>query len=321
MPGPRRSASCRSRPAAGAALRLLAAATQAKAVVEVGTGTGLSGLWLLRGMRPDGVLTSIDAEAEHQRLARASFTAEGVPNSRARLINGRALDVLPRLADRAYDIVFCSADRREYPDYLDQVVRLLRPGGVLIFDGASRAADATARDAESAAMRRLTEQVAEDGRLARHCCRSAPGCSPRPSSPRRPDVRRRRSRSSGLRRAVSIAAFYDADPRRRESEEVEYGDAWTRSRGRARDLPAQPRRWRPGSSTRCGSRTPAASSPATSTSSNVDQAEVDELRVDGARACSAPERGGTTARRLAGRDDRHRQPALGLEQRLAGRGQ
>lgn len=152
--------------AAGAALRLLTAATQARAVVEVGTGTGLSGLWLLRGMRPDGVLTSIDAEAEHQRLARASFAAEGVPNSRARLINGRALDVLPRLADGAYDIVFCSADRREYPDYLTQVVRLLRPAGILIFDGASRAADATARDAEAAAMRRLHEQVAEDGRLA-----------------------------------------------------------------------------------------------------------------------------------------------------------
>ncbi len=153
-------------PAAGAALRLLAATTAAKAVVEVGTGTGLSGLWLLRGMRPDGVLTSIDAEAEHLRLARASFSAEGVPNSRARLINGRALDVLPRLADRAYDIVFCSADRREYPDYLAQVVRLIRPGGVLIFDGASRAADTGSRDAESAAMRRLTEQVLEDGRLS-----------------------------------------------------------------------------------------------------------------------------------------------------------
>src|SRR3954471_10268038 len=89
-------------PGVGAALRFLASAVAARAVVEVGTGTGLSGLWLLRGMRPDGVLTSIDAEAEHQRLARASFTAEGVPTSRARLINGRALDVLPRLADRAY---------------------------------------------------------------------------------------------------------------------------------------------------------------------------------------------------------------------------
>jgi predicted O-methyltransferase YrrM len=153
-------------PAAGAVLRLLAAAAQARAVVEVGTGTGVSGLWLLRGMRPDGVLTSIDAEAEHQRLARASFSAEGVPTSRARLINGRALDVLPRLADHAYDIVFCSADRREYPDYLVQVVRLLRTGGVVVFDGAARAGDVSARDAEAAAMRRLVEQVAEEPRLA-----------------------------------------------------------------------------------------------------------------------------------------------------------
>lgn len=153
-------------PAAGAVLRLLAAAAQARAVVEVGTGTGVSGLWLLRGMRPDGVLTSIDAEAEHQRLARASFSAEGVPTSRARLINGRALDVLPRLADHAYDIVFCSADRREYPDYLVQVVRLLRTGGVVVFDGAARAGDISARDAEAAAMRRLVEQVAEEPRLA-----------------------------------------------------------------------------------------------------------------------------------------------------------
>lgn len=153
-------------PAAGASLRLLAAASQARHVVEVGTGTGVSGLWLLRGMHPEGVLTSIDAEAEHQRLARASFSAEGVPTSRARLINGRALDVLPRLADASYDIVFCSADRREYPDYLQQVVRLLRPGGVLIFDGAARAADGNARDAESAALRRLAEQVADEPRLA-----------------------------------------------------------------------------------------------------------------------------------------------------------
>src|SRR4051812_31858937 len=115
--------------AAGAALRLLAAAAQAKAVVEVGTGTGCSGLWLLRGMRPDGVLTSIDAEAEHQRLARASFTAEGVPNSRARLINGRALDVLPPLADQASATASCSPARPEYPATLGRAARRLRPAG------------------------------------------------------------------------------------------------------------------------------------------------------------------------------------------------
>src|SRR4051812_47132248 len=51
----------------GATLRVIAAVSNAKSVVEVGTGTGVSGGWLLRGMRRDGVLTTIDFEAEHQR--------------------------------------------------------------------------------------------------------------------------------------------------------------------------------------------------------------------------------------------------------------
>ena len=53
----------------GATLRLLASVLEARAIVEIGTGTGVSGVWLLRGMRPDGVLTTVDVEAEHQRLA------------------------------------------------------------------------------------------------------------------------------------------------------------------------------------------------------------------------------------------------------------
>src|SRR6187399_2800490 len=79
----------------GAALRFLASVLEARAVVEIGTGTGVSGLWLLRGMRPDGVLTSVDTEAEHQRLARETFTEGGIPAQRSRLIPGAALEVLP----------------------------------------------------------------------------------------------------------------------------------------------------------------------------------------------------------------------------------
>ena len=52
-------------PSVGALLALLARATDARAVVEIGTGTGVSGLWLLNGMAPDGVLTTIDPEPEH----------------------------------------------------------------------------------------------------------------------------------------------------------------------------------------------------------------------------------------------------------------
>jgi predicted O-methyltransferase YrrM len=65
----------------GAALRFLAAVLDARAVVEIGTGTGVSGLWLLRGMRSDGVLTTVDIEAEHQRLAKETFSRGRHPPS------------------------------------------------------------------------------------------------------------------------------------------------------------------------------------------------------------------------------------------------
>jgi predicted O-methyltransferase YrrM len=123
-------------PGVGAALRFLASALAARAVVEVGTGAGTSGLWLLRGMAPDGVLTSIDIEPEHQRAARQAFAEAGFPPSRYRLIMGQALDVLPRLTDGGYDLVFVDAAKPEYPRYLETGVRLLRPGGVIAFDNA-----------------------------------------------------------------------------------------------------------------------------------------------------------------------------------------
>jgi predicted O-methyltransferase YrrM len=151
-------------PGAGAALRFVTSVLDARSVVEIGTGTGVSGLWLLRGMRPDGVLTSVDIEAEHQRLARETFTEAGVPAQRARLIPGAALEVLPRLTDGVYDLVFCDGDKHEYPDYLAEALRLLRPGGVVAFDNAlwhDRVADPAQRDEETVAIRELGRTVAE----------------------------------------------------------------------------------------------------------------------------------------------------------------
>lgn len=147
-------------PGTGAVLRLLAAAGSARAVVEVGTGTGVSALWLLRGMRPDGVLTTIDNEPEHQRLAKRVLIEAGYPPGRARLITGRALDVLPRLADHAYDLVFLDGDRADYPAAVAAAGRLLRAGGVLAVNGAlagGRVADPAARDAQTSALRDLVD--------------------------------------------------------------------------------------------------------------------------------------------------------------------
>jgi predicted O-methyltransferase YrrM len=148
----------------GAALSFLASVLDARAVVEIGTGTGVSGLWLLRGMRADGVLTTVDIEAEHQRLARQSFTDAGIPAQRARTISGAALDVLPRLTDGHYDLVFCDGDKREYSAYLKEALRLLRPGGVVAFDNAlwhDRVADPAQRDEETVAIRDLGRSIVE----------------------------------------------------------------------------------------------------------------------------------------------------------------
>ncbi len=148
----------------GAALRLVAALLDARNVVEVGTGCGISGIWLLRGMRPDGVLTSVDLEAEHQRRARTAFQEGGFAPQRARLISGAALDVLPRLTDGHYDLVFCDGDKQEYPRYLEQALRLLRTGGVVAFDNAlwhDRVADPSARDADTLALRETLRLVSE----------------------------------------------------------------------------------------------------------------------------------------------------------------
>ncbi len=121
--------------ATGAVLGLLATTSTARTVVEIGTGTGVSGIWLLRGMRSDGVLTTIDVEAEYQRMARRLFLEAGYAASRTRVIAGRALEVLPRLSDGAYDLIFVDGDPQEYQSYVDAAQRLLRSGGLLILHG------------------------------------------------------------------------------------------------------------------------------------------------------------------------------------------
>ncbi|MFZ5872730.1 MAG: O-methyltransferase, partial [Actinomycetota bacterium] len=140
----------------------------ARAVVEVGTGAGVSGVYLLRGMPDDGVLTTIDVEPEHQRAARETFAEAGIRPNRTRLITGRALDVLPRLTDGAYDLVLLDADKRDFDAYVEQALRLLRPGGVLAVDNAlwhDKVADPAQRDETTTAIREMGKRIRENERL------------------------------------------------------------------------------------------------------------------------------------------------------------
>src|SRR5215475_5239954 len=152
----------------GSTLRMLAAVGSARAVVEIGTGTGVSGLWLLRGVRADGVLTTIDVEAEHQRIAKRLFAEAGYAPSRTRVITGRGADVLTRLADHTYDMLFLDGDRNDYALCVTEAQRLLRSGGVLAVNGAlvgGRVADPTARDPHTVAMREVVRAIRDNERM------------------------------------------------------------------------------------------------------------------------------------------------------------
>ena len=155
-------------PAVGATLAVLAAGVGARSVVSIGSGGGLAGLWLLRGMRADGVLTALDGDPEQLRAARKAFADAGVASGRARLIFGTPAEVLPRLSSGAYDMVVCAGQPREYSEHLAQVLGLVRVGGTLVCHGLlqdGRVADRTARDPQTVAWREVARAVREEETL------------------------------------------------------------------------------------------------------------------------------------------------------------
>lgn len=150
-------------PATGAQLAVLAAASSTHSILEIGTGAGVSGLWLLTGA-PDAVLTSIDIELDHQQVARTAFAAGGVPANRIRLITGRAAEVLPRMNDGAYDLVFVDADEGSVLDYVEHALRIARRGGLVLVAHAlwrGRVADPARRDDTAEDFRALLATIAE----------------------------------------------------------------------------------------------------------------------------------------------------------------
>lgn len=155
-------------PAMGAQLALLAAASTCHSILEIGTGAGVSGLWLLRGA-PNAVLSSIDIEFDHQQVARTAFADANVPANRIRLITGTAAQVLPKMNDGAYDLVFIDADPESLLDYVEHGLRIARRGGIVVVAHAlwrGRVADPAARDDTVTDYRTLLATIAESSAVA-----------------------------------------------------------------------------------------------------------------------------------------------------------
>ncbi len=154
-------------PVQGKFLQLLAAACQARNILEIGSLAGYSGIWLARSLPEGGRLITLEVNPHHAEVVRSSFARAGVDN-RAEVRVGRALDLLPHLESEApFDLVFIDADKPPYPQYLDWALRLTRPGSIIVADNCIRrgAALHQSNDEATAGLFEYNRRIASNPRL------------------------------------------------------------------------------------------------------------------------------------------------------------
>ena len=154
--------------AVGNFLKFIAQFSNAKSVVEIGTGSGVGALWLLQGMPADGVLTTIDSEREHSKITRSIFEEADIAVTKYRVITGKLIEVVGKLADNTYELVVIRAAVDLF-EIVQESYRLLKPGGLLLIDhvlSGGKVADPTQRDPESIARRDAIKVIKEDDRWA-----------------------------------------------------------------------------------------------------------------------------------------------------------
>jgi predicted O-methyltransferase YrrM len=143
-------------PGSGAFLKYVASLISAQSVVEIGTGSAVGTLWLLKGVISSGVITTIDPEVQHVQIAKEVLADADIAPNRYRLITSEYLDVMRKLADRAYDLVVFRGDPEDIFDVIDEAHRILRVGGILAIDhffGGGKVPDPAQRDPKTVALR------------------------------------------------------------------------------------------------------------------------------------------------------------------------
>lgn len=157
-------------PTQGKLLMVLAAAIGARSILEIGTLTGYSTIWLARALGPGGRVVTLELRDKHAEVARANLQRAGVAD-RVQVRVGRALDVLAQLVQEGagpFDLVFIDADKAGYPDYLTASLKLARPGTLIIADNVvrdGRVLDEATTDPDMRGIRRFIDLVAAEPRL------------------------------------------------------------------------------------------------------------------------------------------------------------
>jgi caffeoyl-CoA O-methyltransferase len=152
----------------GALLTMLARLTGARYAVEVGTFTGYSSICIARGLAEGGRLLACDVSGEWTALAQRYWAEAGVAD-RIELRLAPAAETLAALPEeQTVDLAFVDANKEEYPTYYEELVRRLRPGGLLVLDNVllgGRVFDEAEQGERATAMRAVNDRAASDDRV------------------------------------------------------------------------------------------------------------------------------------------------------------
>jgi predicted O-methyltransferase YrrM len=152
-------------PLQGKLLMMLAAATGARKIFEIGTLGGYSTIWLARGLASGGRLITLELNPDYAEVARSNLANAGLAD-KVEVRVGKALDTLPHLeAEGAgpFDLVFIDADKPTTPDYFDWAVKLARKGSLIIVDNVVREGAILAAQSDNKHVKGLRDFYARAG--------------------------------------------------------------------------------------------------------------------------------------------------------------
>ncbi len=154
-------------PENGKFLYLLIKIILAKRVLEIGTLTGYSAIWMARALPGDGKLITLEYEKKHAEVAKKNFKKAGLEN-KIELIQGKAIESLDRISNQKFDFVFIDADKVSNPAYFDKVIGMTNRGGLITADNTLRngeVVDFDTTDEGTKGIQIFNEKVAKDPRV------------------------------------------------------------------------------------------------------------------------------------------------------------
>ncbi len=150
----------------GQFLAMISKMCQPKRILEIGTYTGYSAIYLAQGLAEGGRLITIDINEELEEMAKRYWTEAGVREKIDHRI-GNGLELIPDI-DGPFDLVFIDADKKNYSNYYDLIIDKMAPGGIILADNvlwSGKVIDKSAKDKDTVAIREFNQKVQEDDRV------------------------------------------------------------------------------------------------------------------------------------------------------------